>query len=438
MIIYLRMHLNSLDLYNFRGFQGLVSCDFHPNLTVFAAANGAGKTSILDAISYLYGSFLTRLPEIKGSAPTDQDINISSLDNYPFCFIKAEATSGEKHLTWGRAKKYKKTATTILAQTLLELYGEKTLSTSQITNYADSIEEHSSSDKTTLPLLAYYGTERIVRDVPQRRRGFGKSFPRIKAYSDCMTPSTRFKHLFEYFHYLEEVERREREERRDWDYYKPQLNAIRAAISRCIPEYTNPHTELNPLRFMLQNTETKETFDLRMLSDGYKTSIAMVMDIAVRMVELNPQGGVEALNTHGLILIDEVELHLHPRWQQRILTDLRNTFPFLQIICTTHSPQVLSTVSNESIRTINLKGQIQTPNVKTYAAESNRILQDLMGVETRPDLLREDISRFSRLTDAGDWSSEEFQALEKKLRVILDEADSVLINATVRKQFQQL
>ena len=197
------------------------------------------------------------------------------------------------------------------------------------------------------------------------------------------TPRTNFKKLFEYFYFLEDLERREKLEKADLNYENGQLSAIRAAICAFLTEYTNPRTALQPLRFLLDHKDGT-AYSIEQLSDGYKTSLAMVMDIASRAVEANPHLGVDALKASGIVLIDEIELHLHPSWQQRIIPDLRRTFPNIQFICTTHSPQVLSTVPGECIRTITDDGRVTEPNCKTYGAESKRVLEELMGVSSRP------------------------------------------------------
>lgn len=237
------------------------------------------------------------------------------------------------------------------------------------------------------PVLAYYGTGRAILDIPQRRRGFGKDFPRFQAYADCLNPKTNFRKLFEYFYFLEDLERREMEERKDWNYRNGQLLAIRNAIASCVPEFENPRTKLRPLRFILNSKADGAEYDIKILSDGFKTCIAMVMDIAMRMVEANPHLGEKALNVSGIVLIDEIELHLHPSWQQRIIPDLLRTFPNVQFICTTHSPQVLSTVKQESIRVITEEGSILTGEevgVNSFGAQSYFILEDLMNVSPNP------------------------------------------------------
>lgn len=441
------MRLQRLKLYNFRRFKGDHDCVLNTKLTVFAANNGAGKSSVLDAIALAYGPFLTRLPKVAGNALADSDICMQREKDAPFAFIGAEAqeddecpdypSSLDTSISWGRTKWHTKSNDRFrMAQEALgdyQIHGN-----GDINVFADYLIEKEESKKVSFPILAYYGTGRAVIDMPERRRGFEKDFPRFEAYADCLNPKTNFKRLFVYFYFLEDLERREKEEFKSWEHTNPQLEAIRKAIESFLPEYTNPRTALRPLRFVVDSTKDGDTYDIKSLSDGYKTSLAMVMDIAVRMVEANPYHGSDALMSPGIILIDEIELHLHPSWQQRIIPDLQRTFPNVQFICTTHSPQVLSTVPSECIRTIQDDGRITEPNCKTYGAESKRVLEELMGVSSRPPMLEQEINEFVHLTDSGDWASPRYNELQSYLLNTIGETDPLMINTEIKKQFQEL
>jgi predicted ATP-binding protein involved in virulence len=124
---------------------------------------------------------------------------------------------------------------------------------------------------------------------------------------------------------------------------------------------------------------------LNQLSDGYRSLLAMVMDLAVRLVIANPQSK-DPLNAQCVVMVDEIDLHLHPRLQQRIIGDLTRTFPGVQWIFTTHSPQVLSTVRPESIRILRAGQMILGDGLHSFGVQSNRILNEIMGVASRPEI----------------------------------------------------
>lgn len=380
------MKIKDIAFLNFRRFNGMHRIYFHPKLTVFAANNGAGKTSILDAVALVYGAFLTRLPKVSGNNLRDSDVSMQADPDEPYLIVMADAQLGSEHSAkWSRLRAAPgKNQKSRIAKRLADEHVPEGLK--EINTYADFLSQNENTN-VVFPVLAYYGTGRAILDIPQRRRGFGKDFPRFQAYAGCLNPRTNFKRLFEYFYFLEDLERREKEDARNWDYVNGQLQAIRNAIKSFLPEFERPRTELKPLRFMVDNKKNGLAYDIEMLSDGYKTSLAMVMDIAMRMVEANPHLGETALNVSGIVLIDEIELHLHPSWQQRIIPDLQRTFPNVQFICTTHSPQVLSTVKQESIRVITEEGTIITGEevgVNSFGAQSYFILEDLMNVSPNP------------------------------------------------------
>ena len=145
---------------------------------------------------------------------------------------------------------------------------------------------------------------------------------------------------------MEDQERRDRVRLKDFNYKSPVLEAVRKALGQIVKDYKNPRIETRPLRFIMDridktdNGEISHELRIEQLSEGYKIVIAMVADLAARMAEANPKMN-DPLNTSGIVLIDEVDLHLHPRWQREILIKLTKVFPNLQFIVSTHSPVIV-------------------------------------------------------------------------------------------------
>lgn len=159
------------------------------------------------------------------------------------------------------------------------------------------------------------------------------------------------------------------------------------------------------------------------LSDGVRNMIGLVADIAYRCVRLNPHLGGEAVTkTHGLVLIDEVDMHLHPQWQQLVLQNLLEAFPNIQFIVTSHSPQVLTTVKKESVHLIHLedgKGWTQNPIGETYGIASQDALLELMQVEPRPPLERVlKLREYMNLIDLGQHKTDAGVALRGELEAL--------------------
>ena len=121
-----------------------------------------------------------------------------------------------------------------------------------------------------------------------------------------------------------------------------------------------------------------------MLSDGEKGIISLVADIAYRMALLNPNLLDKVLETPGVVLIDEIDLHLHPSWQKKIMDNLMSIFPNIQFIVTTHSPSILLNVPKENIWVLN-QNNIYQPQDMTYGRTVEEILKEVMDTNVQPD-----------------------------------------------------
>ncbi|MFM2409122.1 MAG: hypothetical protein RL358_1864, partial [Pseudomonadota bacterium] len=161
--------------------------------------------------------------------------------------------------------------------------------------------------------------------------------------------------------------------------------------------------------------EQHGTMKVELLSDGIRSMLAMVGDIAYRCIKLNPHFGIEAAKkTTGVVLIDEVDMHLHPRWQQLVLSQLSEAFPNLQFVVTTHSPQVLSSVSSDCIRILS-NNKIFAAPPGTEGAEASRLLTRVLGVDVRPPENKAtlELNEYLSLVGKDQWSSP--RALELRL-----------------------
>lgn len=162
--------------------------------------------------------------------------------------------------------------------------------------------------------------------------------------------------------------------------------------------------------------------------------IGLVADIAYRSARLNPHLGDNAVQaTPGIVLIDEVDMHLHPQWQQVVLRDLKydSAFPHIQFIVTTHSPQVLSTVWKENIRILEVgEDKAPMPLARTYGETSNDVLETVMHTPIRPDLEHvRDLEDYMRLIDHGLYKDHKTKELRDRLEKILGADHKELLRA---------
>ncbi|HMY01299.1 MAG TPA: AAA family ATPase, partial [Agitococcus sp.] len=187
------------------------------------------------------------------------------------------------------------------------------------------------------------------------------------------------------------------------------------------PAGFEPTTPAEPAGIQIDWTQGNQTTQLRIeqLSDGYRTTLAIVMDIASRMAEANPDMP-DPLQTEGVVLIDEVDLHLHPGWQQTILLDLMRTFPNIQFIVSTHSPQVVSSVKPECLRVIDWLNEHPRllPVLFSEGAEAQQVLLDVLGVKsarvTELQIVQK-LENYQEMVANNQWDTKEALALRKTL-----------------------
>lgn len=255
-----------------------------------------------------------------------------------------------------------------------------------------------------LPVLAYYGTGRLwlqKRDRSERRERLES---RLQGYAACLEPASDQTLLEAWMRWREQVRLQEIAGGVSADAVaSPHLDAVEQAACACVPgarrfRYDFRHREL---RFSLTSGEE---LPFALLSDGYRNLLAMAADIAWRAVMLNPHRGREAARVcEGVVLVDEVDLHLHPSWQRTVIPSLRAAFPRVQFVATTHSPQVVSSAPGASIRLLDGAGGVRRI-AHSEGRDSNALLEDIFGTRHRPNEVDARIARLFTLIDRADFS----------------------------------
>lgn len=216
------------------------------------------------------------------------------------------------------------------------------------------------------------------------------------AYKNCLDGKAGFTDFFQWFRNSEDFENRKRL-RENENFRHSGLEAVRIAIKNFLVNVSSPFVETTNFGEELFIEKDSIKFSLSQLSEGEKSVIVLVSDIARRLAIANPNLQQPRLG-HGIVLIDEIEQHLHPAWQRTIIPNLRRTFPNIQFILTTHSPQVISTLKRENVFILdNFQLVPETPH--TYGRDSNSILYDIFGVEKRPAEAKQEFAKLYRLMD---------------------------------------
>lgn len=391
------MNIRRLHLKNFRSFETL-DITFDEKLTVIVANNGMGKTTILDAIAIGLTKIVGRMPSNKGVLLKTSDIRIDSENKqapYARYFIEADTHDGWQ-LQWSDAKKRDN------AVSIDKDLDDTEIGVVKVSDYVRHlIESINSDEKSILPMMAYYGTNRaIIDDLRPKIVNTERKFDRFESLQSGLNVKLRFGYLFEWLVRMEDKQRRVREAKRDFDYQLPELALLDEAIQKVLPGFSHLRSELvdNELTFVIDRIEGNQRRSLQtmQLSDGYRTTLALVADLARRMIQANPFSYAlgNTLDLPGVVMIDEIDLHLHPQWQQVILQQLQQAFPNIQFIVTTHSPQVLSCVDSSCIRILQeteVEGKkaikaVTPDNFQTKGVASSDILAQIMGVNPIPEI----------------------------------------------------
>lgn len=379
------MNIQKLSLTNYRGVQSL-TLDFHERLNVFFGVNGAGKSTVLDAIAIMLSWAVSRIKHqgIAGRPILETDIT----NGNAFSSIELFCIDGIQEIEWKLVK----------SRMRHRLQKEKSdlTSLSEFTKQLqDKISEN--EEKVNLPLFVYYPVKRAVLDIPLRIRGKHR-FHLLAAYDDALTSGANFRTFFEWFREREDLENENIKyldmplPPEDFQFPDPQLNTVREALDQFLPEFQNLTVRRDPLRMEVEKNGRRLT--VNQLSDGEKCLIAMIGDLARRIAIANP-ARERPLEGEGIILIDEIDLHLHPKWQRMIVPKLLRVFKNCQLVISTHSPHVLTHVKPDNLYLLKQTdaGITAERPSESYGKNVDRILEDLMGLETtRPDEVSSELS----------------------------------------------
>jgi len=376
------MLITTLHLRDFRCFADL-EIDFHEHLTVLVAPNGQGKTAILEAISIALGTFVGAFDLGKAKHIQRSDARYGSRTGLQAEQRYPVSIAADLQLSDGR-----------LISIRRELSGPKNKTTikeaADLTKYGKELQEQIRQEApVTLPVVAYYSTGRLwkAHNLLSNRKWLTAS--RSLGYEDCLSSASSVAQVQAW---LEKATLAQLQ--MPQNSLGQALQTIQGAVNQALHRegWQNFHYNLSYEDLVMQKGE-QEILPVSLLSDGTRTIISLIADLAFRCVCLNGLSGLDSpLNSPGIVMIDEIDLHLHPRWQQHILHSLRQVFPKIQFIVTTHSPQVLSTVDRTSIRLLSqasdddlLIMHSETPNWQTQGVSSADILAQVMGVDPVPD-----------------------------------------------------
>ena len=366
------MYVKKLLIENFRGIRKM-ELELHPRMNVFIGINGAGKSSVLDALGYVFALPVQIVCE--GQYQNFQE------NCFPDFEIHNDETIALLDLEIARNNMDNLLCTMHSSRTTQHCSNSPSLYFSPHNWELVFI----GFEKTNANILVYYRARREVDEVPIAA-WTNRNFQRKDAFIDALVPRVDFKEFFEWFRNREDLENEERAN--DKNGPDRLLEAVRNVIGRFCDALKDVRVRRrDPLRMVV--TKNDRELRIEQLSDGEKCLLAMVGDLARRMAIANPSLD-NPLQGEGVVLIDEVDLHLHPQWQRMILPKLMDTFPNCQFIVTTHSPQILGEIKSEHVFILSDEENgiiAKRPSYEIHGQTSGILLEDIMQAHGNKELL---------------------------------------------------
>ncbi len=402
------MKLKKIRIINYRCFKD-ADIDFDEHTTLIVGKNGAGKTAILDAVAVAVSTFLLGINGgVSRSISKDDaryefhdlDGTVDPQHQFPVSIESIGDCLDNHDVKWVRSLNSESGNTTIKEAR-------------ELTNISKETQKKiMTGDKSLiLPLISYYGTGRLYAQKKEKKNIKSLTeFKRQVGYVDCMAAESNEKLMLNWFQ-IQTLKSLQEQQRTGKVENPLLLKTVEKAICKCFERISGSKNasiifDLDTHRLVLDFEGTDgslQKFAMDEMSDGYKNTLSMIGDIAYRMAVLNPMLGDKVLEeTSGVVVIDEIDLHLHPQWQQTIISDLNIIFPKLQFIVSSHAPAVINSVAKEQIRILD-NGEIYMPAAQTYGRDANSILREVMKVSERPMDIKQRMNLFYSYMDENNY-----------------------------------
>lgn len=425
------MKIHRLEVTNFRGFNQR-TFTLSDQFNVLIGENGAGKTAVLDALAIGAGSLFPGFSGERIEAPyiNRYDIRrvvylkdgIATAEQQVPVHVQCTGWLGDTELTWRRSR-----LRGVVRMDEINRYDSEDPLHVLAARWQRQVQ---AGEDITLPLISHYGTGRLwLRGKGLTLRPTPPS-SRLKGYVGCLDPASNQRLLLEWFKRMELVQLQQ-------SRTIGALAAVKNAVARCMEGWKRVWFDINH-NDLLAEAEDGRQLPFRMLSDGVRNMLAMVTDIAYRAAVLNPHLGERAAEqTPGIVLIDELDLHLHPKWQRRVVEDLRTTFPLVQFVATTHSPFIIQSLRPGELINLEEEAPSEPPSQSI-----EDIAEQVMGVEVPQrseryqEMMKAAEEYYRVLQEAkATTSPEQREALKRKLDELSEPfSDNVAYHAFLRME----
>lgn len=389
------MLLTELSISNFKMFEQF-DLSFKPGFNLILGDNGVGKTTILEAASVALSGFFVGMEDVSTRNIYQSDVRYhiyKDSDGTPNrsyhspVEIKCTVEYKDVSYQWIRVKKDKSggSKTTIAPRDIVKV-------SQKLVN---------EDNGNMWPLISYQNASRhwvsARSDANEKRRKL--LHDRRCGYLGCLDKAINLQVIYSWCKQMEWTRAKNHEVPMKYEMFGIIISDFMGRMNE--GKVSEVFFDLNTEKLLyVENKEVKEIEDL---SAGYQSVLNLVIDLAYRLAILNPDAGKEIPEAEGIVLIDEIDSNLHPKWQWRIVDALTETFPNIQFIAATHSPIIVSSCKNANIISIDEEQNVRYIS-DSYAFSVNEILRDMLGYHMRPEKVEKLIETFDDHMDREQYA----------------------------------
>ena len=411
------MILKHLSLARVRAFEQ-ADFAFQPGMNLLVGVNGAGKSTILDVLRMMFSYTIPQLTAARtrpipfgveditvdqAALTADLDFAIDQIEfNHLVHIPRQTYASGDRPNSLNRLAQHVGRERRIqLRREAMEGYTAVEINElSTAPNQAVNLDRLQRAERQ--PLVVYFSTRRSLPDMSAPTRG-SSAGGQTAAFAEALSHRELRLREFADWWLVQEALGKEAPN----GPYGRRLRVLNDAVTSFLDDCHDLRAVREPQTTLVLD-KGRKMLDVRMLSDGERSMIALVLDLARRLTLANPNLDDPLREGRGVVLIDEIDLHLHPRWQRTIVDKLTRTFPNCQFIATTHSPQIVGEISPDNIILIE-NGKATRPD-QSLGMDTNWILRHLMGVSERDEETKRKLENIEALIE-----DEQYDAATQKI-----------------------